>query len=295
MFQSALSQGHNQINKFGMMVESFSRFSRLLDANFDAMHGSFASVLRLMDVFGEFVYIIKTFAIFRILFGTVHRVWKSINSLAGRNLIQSSGGSHSSSSSSNKNLSNDLKDFTQFTGSTNTFNMNNNNNARGISYALFIFGLTCISAPMILFRIWNILKRRQVQRQQNLLDNNNNNNSISFDTNELQNNNNTNTNININSIDNNNNNNPQHQPNLLENAWKGDQDQDLDNDKAPVMVRALYDFHGETETDLPFRKNDLIRLLDKPYPQWWFGELAGRRGMFPVTHVQLIDKPIADN
>jgi hypothetical protein len=40
------------MRNFGGVVEGVSRFSRLLDMNFDAMHGSVGSVLRLLEVAG---------------------------------------------------------------------------------------------------------------------------------------------------------------------------------------------------------------------------------------------------
>jgi len=68
-FQGFLEGGYNHMRNFGETVEGFSRFSRLLDANFDAMHGSFASVLRLLDVAGEFFYVMRTFVVARIFYG----------------------------------------------------------------------------------------------------------------------------------------------------------------------------------------------------------------------------------
>ena len=52
MFQSVMEGGYNRMRDFGNVVEGVSRFSRLLDANFDAMHGSVGSVLRMIDVAG---------------------------------------------------------------------------------------------------------------------------------------------------------------------------------------------------------------------------------------------------
>ncbi len=74
-----LDRGFQQVSKFGMMVEGFSRFSRLLDANFDAMHGTFHSVFRMLEMFGEFFYVIKGFFVFRFL-------WRLANFLLGRDV-----------------------------------------------------------------------------------------------------------------------------------------------------------------------------------------------------------------
>ncbi|XP_072098888.1 adapter molecule crk isoform X2 [Mobula birostris] len=53
------------------------------------------------------------------------------------------------------------------------------------------------------------------------------------------------------------------------------------------FVRALFDFPGNDEEDLPFRKGDLLRVLDKPEEQWWNAQSGdGRCGMIPVPYVE---------
>lgn len=52
-------------------------------------------------------------------------------------------------------------------------------------------------------------------------------------------------------------------------------------------VRALFDFTGNDEEDLPFRKGDILRVLEKPEEQWWSaGNQEGRTGMIPVNYVE---------
>lgn len=47
-------------------------------------------------------------------------------------------------------------------------------------------------------------------------------------------------------------------------------------------VRALFDFNGNDEEDLPFKKGDILRIRDKPEEQWWNAEDSeGKRGMIP--------------
>uniref|UniRef100_UPI00398F217E adapter molecule crk n=1 Tax=Pristiophorus japonicus TaxID=55135 RepID=UPI00398F217E len=56
---------------------------------------------------------------------------------------------------------------------------------------------------------------------------------------------------------------------------------------AAEFVRALFDFAGNDDEDLPFRKGDVLRVLDKPEDQWWNAASgAGRRGMIPVPYVE---------
>ncbi|XP_078080704.1 adapter molecule crk [Mustelus asterias] len=53
------------------------------------------------------------------------------------------------------------------------------------------------------------------------------------------------------------------------------------------FVRALFDFPGNDEEDLPFRKGDVLRILDKPEDQWWNAQNGeGRCGMIPVPYVE---------
>lgn len=53
------------------------------------------------------------------------------------------------------------------------------------------------------------------------------------------------------------------------------------------FVRALFDFSGNDTEDLPFRKGDILRVLDKPEEQWWnAGNQEGRTGMIPVNYVE---------
>lgn len=53
------------------------------------------------------------------------------------------------------------------------------------------------------------------------------------------------------------------------------------------FVRALFDFPGNDDEDLPFRKGDILRVLEKPEEQWWNAATQeGRAGMIPVPYVE---------
>ncbi|TNN47351.1 Adapter molecule crk [Liparis tanakae] len=53
------------------------------------------------------------------------------------------------------------------------------------------------------------------------------------------------------------------------------------------FVRALFDFPGNDEEDLPFRRGDILRVLEKPEDQWWnAANQEGRAGMIPVPYVE---------
>lgn len=52
-------------------------------------------------------------------------------------------------------------------------------------------------------------------------------------------------------------------------------------------VRALFDFAGNDDEDLPFRKGEVLRVLEKPEDQWWNAQNSeGRAGMIPVPYVE---------
>jgi hypothetical protein len=53
-------------------------------------------------------------------------------------------------------------------------------------------------------------------------------------------------------------------------------------------VRALYDFAGETEQDLPLREGDLVVVLAEDPSGWWTGECNGRVGIFPSNWCEKI-------
>jgi amphiphysin len=55
------------------------------------------------------------------------------------------------------------------------------------------------------------------------------------------------------------------------------------------QCRALFDYAGEVEGDLPFKEGDVINVVDTSDPSgWWVGELNGVQGNFPSNFVELI-------
>ncbi|KAJ3606078.1 hypothetical protein NHX12_028121 [Muraenolepis orangiensis] len=52
-------------------------------------------------------------------------------------------------------------------------------------------------------------------------------------------------------------------------------------------VRTLYDFMGSDAEDLPFKKGEILIILEKPEEQWWSAKSKeGRVGMIPVPYVE---------
>jgi hypothetical protein len=61
--------------------------------------------------------------------------------------------------------------------------------------------------------------------------------------------------------------------------------------RAPAVitqVRALFDYAGETESELSFRQGDIIQVTEKDESGWWQGDLNGVLGAFPSGWVEEI-------
>lgn len=57
-------------------------------------------------------------------------------------------------------------------------------------------------------------------------------------------------------------------------------------------VRTLYDFTGSDAEDLPFKKGEILIILEKPEEQWWSAKNKdGRAGMIPVPYVEKLARP----
>lgn len=56
--------------------------------------------------------------------------------------------------------------------------------------------------------------------------------------------------------------------------------------ESDFYVKALWDLNAQEETDLSFRKGDLILILGKEYKGWWKGSLEGRTGLVPANYVE---------
>lgn len=202
-FQGAFTQ----ISKFGQIAEGISMFSRLLDANFDAMHGTFGSIARLLEVFGELLYVFQTFTFVRFM-------TRFTNWILGRSTVSTRKLKGSASSLVS------VDDFKRFE--------NRSSGQRSLSFFLFL-GFTLIGIPVLLTRIWRILKGRPG----------------------------------------------------FEQLWV-----DEGQNERPTLVRATHDFNGSNPEELSFRQNDIIKVTGQPFPEWWEGELNGRRGLFPRNYAQ---------
>eukprot|EP01118_Nematostelium_gracile_P015638 TRINITY_DN62_c0_g1_i1.p1 TRINITY_DN62_c0_g1~~TRINITY_DN62_c0_g1_i1.p1 ORF type:complete len:331 (-),score=92.22 TRINITY_DN62_c0_g1_i1:82-1074(-) len=56
-------------------------------------------------------------------------------------------------------------------------------------------------------------------------------------------------------------------------------------------AKAIYSYQGERPSDLSFQAGDIINVvaeMSPSGPEWWEGELYGRRGAFPLNHVEIL-------
>ncbi|NP_001083483.1 adapter molecule crk [Xenopus laevis] len=79
---------------------------------------------------------------------------------------------------------------------------------------------------------------------------------------------------------------------LIEPVSKSKQSGVIQRQEEVEYLRALFDFIGNDDEDLPFKKGDILRIREKPEEQWWNAEDSdGRRGMIPVPYVEKYRPP----
>ncbi|KAI9318679.1 hypothetical protein BX666DRAFT_2096634 [Dichotomocladium elegans] len=61
-------------------------------------------------------------------------------------------------------------------------------------------------------------------------------------------------------------------------------------DKNEIRVRALFNFPGQQDGDLAFKKGDIIHVTKRTDSQqeWWTGQLNSKTGIFPANFVEII-------
>lgn len=58
---------------------------------------------------------------------------------------------------------------------------------------------------------------------------------------------------------------------------------------------ARFDYNGEDPSDLAFVEGDVIQILERIGEEWMKGELSQRKGIFPVSFVEIIeDLPVVE-
>ena len=54
------------------------------------------------------------------------------------------------------------------------------------------------------------------------------------------------------------------------------------------MVVADYDFVPQEPNELPFKRGDIITIINRDHQHWWKGELNGKQGLLPSTYVSIL-------
>lgn len=56
-------------------------------------------------------------------------------------------------------------------------------------------------------------------------------------------------------------------------------------------VRAIYPFVTHEQGELSFEKDDVIKVIDRMYDEWYTGAVGGRIGIFPISYVEPLPEP----
>lgn len=138
--------GSGALGSLHSAVESFGRFSRILDASFEAIYGSFSSILRLVETFGhlrrEVFFLLQSFAILKLLFMAVRRVNGVSKTLSGRALLPVP---------ADVSAQFDVDAFDRFNGAGP---MEAAHPTRGRALLGAFLLLSMVAAPVVLNRVW---------------------------------------------------------------------------------------------------------------------------------------------
>ena len=59
---------------------------------------------------------------------------------------------------------------------------------------------------------------------------------------------------------------------------------------ATLSPIGLYDFHGQDEEDLPFKKAEILTIIEKQEAQWWTAKNSiGMIGHVPVPYIKVLE------
>ncbi|KAN0022245.1 hypothetical protein ACTFIU_004421 [Dictyostelium citrinum] len=165
--QSVVSSGHSWMEALHSIVDTFSRFSRLLDANFDAVHGSFSSIIRLCQSMSHFSYeimaIIKTYSLFRMFQSVASRFLRVFRYLLGKK--SKSNNSNNNNTSSIKFGGNAITDSLRQTNmDVSDFRNFQNEKKQSVGTLILIIAATFIGVPMVIGQLLNLRRRGQASR-----------------------------------------------------------------------------------------------------------------------------------
>jgi len=206
------------LQRVGNFVDTFGRFSQLLDMNCDAIYGTFSSVLRVLESLSflkrEFFFVFQTWTFFRVL----QLLARKFN-LLGQHMI----GRNVGAGASLKGDIGDLDSFNRFQGKNAAPTA-----SRSGALGWVLFFVSVIIGPIIVNRLWRKLTEALPP------------------------------------------------PESMDDAWG-----------QGIKATALYNFEPQSPQELPFRKGDVLRILNCSDKSWYEGELNGRVGLVPSNYVEL--------
>ena len=57
-----------------------------------------------------------------------------------------------------------------------------------------------------------------------------------------------------------------------------------------MKVKVLYPYVSDDDRGLTIREDDVIVDVQKVDDHWWEGVLDGKKGLFPITYVEVVDE-----
>jgi len=209
------------------VVEGFGHFTRILDYNFEAIHGSFASVLRLFDSMGELrravFYGLQGVAVFAVLGKCFRALQRWIYQLLGKSVPEKLTVKASQASSSLQESFDDQWNGPSSASRNGPPRQSRRRTQRAILLLLGFFAVL-LGGPMLFSMLYRMLVGSKKS------------------TGPLP-------------------------------------------PTAIPQAKALYDFPGEAEGDLPFHKDDILTIRRPVGTGWLEGELDGRVGLVPESYV----------
>ncbi|EFA83937.1 SH3 domain-containing protein [Heterostelium album PN500] len=143
--KGGMMNGHSWLDALNSMVETFGRFSFLLNSNFDAVRVSFSSVVRLCHSMSQFHHevfsLVKTFTLFRLFQSVSSKFIKLFRYILRRPTVDDV---------TNKEIFG-LDDFKKF----------EKKQGGGITTFIIIIAVTFIAVPMIIGQMFGLSRRRK--------------------------------------------------------------------------------------------------------------------------------------
>ncbi|EGG19960.1 SH3 domain-containing protein [Cavenderia fasciculata] len=145
---NVMSSGHTWMEALHSIVDTFSRFTFLLNSNFDAVRVSFASVMRLCHSMSQFNHeifrLVKTFTLFRLFQSVASKFIRIFRYILGKPIVEVK-----------ENVGLDLNDFQKFNGEKGK------QGPQSIKTFIVIIAVTFIGIPMIIGQLISLSRGRR--------------------------------------------------------------------------------------------------------------------------------------